>query len=67
MALAISPQESGEYMLYGLLQSDKGAWRRNQRGDDIGKYRYFGSEEQRERVWEHSKEEIERALRKSID
>ncbi|KAI0744181.1 hypothetical protein C8Q80DRAFT_1107060 [Daedaleopsis nitida] len=66
-AFATSPQDCAEYMLYGLLQSDKGAWRRNTRGDDIGTYRYHGSEEARKLVWEHSKEEVENALNKHID
>ena len=64
---ATTPEDCAEYMLYGLFQSDKGACRRSTRGDDIGKYRYYGSEEARKRVWEHSKEEVENALNKQID
>ncbi|TFK81993.1 NAD(P)-binding protein [Polyporus arcularius HHB13444] len=66
-AFATTPEDCAEYMLYGLFQTEKGFSRRNQTGDDIGDYRHYGSEEERERVWEHSKEEIERALAVKID
>ncbi|KAI0705059.1 hypothetical protein C8T65DRAFT_809887 [Cerioporus squamosus] len=59
---AIAPEECAEYMLYALFQTERGFSRRNQKGDDIGNLRHFGSDEARERVWEHSKEEIDRAL-----
>ena len=49
-------------MLYALFQTDKGFSRRNTRGDDIGDTNHYGSDEERERVWEHTKEEIDRAL-----
>ncbi|TFK81996.1 NAD(P)-binding protein [Polyporus arcularius HHB13444] len=66
-AFAIAPEECAEYMLYALFQTKQGFSRRSQRGDDIGKLRYFGSDEKREPVWEHSKEEIDRALAVEID
>ncbi|KAH9892461.1 hypothetical protein C8Q73DRAFT_746333 [Cubamyces lactineus] len=60
---SVAPEDCAEYMLYGLLQTEKGKFsRRNASGDDIGKSRYFGTEEERKAVWEHTKSEIERAL-----
>ncbi|KAJ3002589.1 hypothetical protein NUW54_g5767 [Trametes sanguinea] len=60
--VSYSPEDSAEYMLYALLHSGEGFTRRNSQGDDIGKTRYYGSEEERRRVWEHTAEEIKRAL-----
>ncbi|KAI9060324.1 NAD(P)-binding protein [Trametes sanguinea] len=60
--VSYSPEDSAEYMLYALLHSGEGFTRRNSQGDDIGKTRYYGSEEERKRVWEHTVEEIKRAL-----
>ncbi|KAI0779380.1 NAD-P-binding protein [Fomes fomentarius] len=65
-AFATSPQDSAEWMLHGLFQADKGFSRRDTHGDDIGKTSYYGSEKERQAVWEHTKEEIERALNKDI-
>ncbi|KAI0699878.1 NAD(P)-binding protein [Cerioporus squamosus] len=61
-ALSTAPEDCAEYMLYALFQTERGFSRRNQKGDDIGNFRHFGSDEARERVWEHSKEEIDHAL-----
>ncbi|KAI0366139.1 NAD(P)-binding protein [Pilatotrama ljubarskyi] len=57
-----APEDCAEHMLYGLLQSGPGLSRRNPKGDDIGKKGWHGSEEEKKAVWEHTKEEIERAL-----
>ncbi|TFK90028.1 NAD(P)-binding protein [Polyporus arcularius HHB13444] len=65
-ALSTAPEDSAEYMLYALLQTERGFSRRNQRGDDIGNLRYF-SFDKMEPVWEHSREEIDRALAVKID
>ena len=60
---SVSPEDCAEYMLYGLLQTEKGKFsRRDASGDDIGRSRYYGTEEERKAVWEHTKSEIERAL-----
>ncbi len=66
-ALASAPEDCAEYMLYALFQTERGFSRRNQRGDDIGDLKHYGTDEERERVWEHSKEEIDRALAVKID
>jgi len=49
-----SLQETGEYLLHGLLNHTTGAFRVGSRGEDIGMKRYFGSEEARKRLWEHT-------------
>ena len=46
--------EAGEYMLHGLLNSTKGAFRFGSRGENLGMKRYFGSDEARKRLWEHT-------------
>ncbi|KAE9394643.1 NAD(P)-binding protein [Gymnopus androsaceus JB14] len=54
--LATSQEAAGEYLLNGLLNtaSRPGAWRIDNHGNDIGKTRYFGDEESRKKLWEHS-------------
>ncbi|KAG5638297.1 hypothetical protein H0H81_000822 [Sphagnurus paluster] len=47
-------QDSGEYMLHGLLGKKEGFFRVGSQGEDIGMKRYFGSEEARKRLWEHT-------------
>jgi len=49
-----SYQESGEYMLYGLLNATKGAFRVGERGEDLGMKKVFGSEDARKKLWEHT-------------
>ena len=60
-----SPEQCGEYMLYSLLQSGEGVNRRGTRGDDLGKSPLYDDEEKRKRLWEHTKEEVERAIQNS--
>ena len=59
---SVSPEECAEYTLYALFQSEKGECRRGSRGDDIGKSRLHDADDIRRRVWDRTKEEIERAL-----
>lgn len=58
MALAypfsFSYQESGEYMLYGLLNSTKGAFQVGSKGEIHEMKASLGSEEARKRLWEHT-------------
>jgi hypothetical protein len=49
-------------MLYGLLSATKGAFRVGSRGEDIGKKGYFGSEEARKKLWEHTMEATQVSL-----
>ncbi|CCM06864.1 uncharacterized protein FIBRA_09170 [Fibroporia radiculosa] len=59
--LTISPEDCAEHMLYALFNVEGGAHRRDNRGDDMGKKRYYGSEEARRRLWDHTVEEITRS------
>lgn len=49
-----SLQETGEYMLHGLLNRKEGFWRVGSRAEDLGMKNYFGSEEARKKLWEHT-------------
>ncbi|KAI0358500.1 NAD(P)-binding protein [Trametes cingulata] len=60
--LTNSPENCAEFTLYALQQTEKGFSRRNPKGDDIGKSNYYGPEEARIAVWEHTKAEVDRAL-----
>ncbi|TFK46511.1 NAD(P)-binding protein [Heliocybe sulcata] len=55
-ALTRSPEDAGHYLLHGLLRGAEngGVYRRDSNGVDIGKSKYFGSDEKRKAVWEHT-------------
>ncbi|KAJ3916017.1 hypothetical protein F5877DRAFT_47479 [Lentinula edodes] len=56
--LLTSIEDCGEYMLNGMLNvaSAPGAWRIDSHGEDLAKRRYYGSEEERKKLWEHTVE-----------
>jgi len=59
MPVMVTPQACAEYMWWGLLNGEKGAFRRDDKGEDMGwKKAYFGSEEAQEKLWEHTVEEV---------
>ncbi|OCH93996.1 hypothetical protein OBBRIDRAFT_810799 [Obba rivulosa] len=60
--LTTSAGDCAEYMLWALLDCGPGAQRRDSKGDDIGKKRYYGSEEAKERLWEHTIAEMNRVI-----
>lgn len=60
--VSVSPEECAEYMLYALLEGTSGAYRRDNHGDDIGKLKWHGTDEERKLLWDHTVEEIDRAL-----
>jgi hypothetical protein len=37
-------------------------WRTGSNGEDIGTTRYFGNEDQRRKLWEHTEEAVKSAL-----
>jgi hypothetical protein len=45
-------------MVWALFDGEKGMFRRGSKGEDIGKTRYFGSEEARKKLWEHTVETV---------
>ncbi|KAL0065001.1 hypothetical protein AAF712_007992 [Marasmius tenuissimus] len=55
-------RESGENMLHGMLSTAKEgrAWRLDDRGEDMGMTRHYGSPEERKALWEHTIEEMRR-------
>ncbi|KAK0204688.1 hypothetical protein DFS33DRAFT_1373381 [Desarmillaria ectypa] len=59
----IPPENCAEYMWHGTLQKAAGAFRIGSRGEDLGKKRYFGDEEQRQKLWDHTAAMVERTLR----
>ncbi|KAF9531431.1 hypothetical protein CPB83DRAFT_849013 [Crepidotus variabilis] len=64
--LTTSADDCAEYMWHGIYSTANkaGAWRINASGEDIGKKSYYGDEEQRTRLWNHTSEEIESAMKK---
>ncbi|PCH43600.1 NAD(P)-binding protein [Wolfiporia cocos MD-104 SS10] len=60
--ISVSPEQCAEHMLYALLAGSAGASRRDNKGDDIGKKNYWGTEEARKRLWDHTADEISRAV-----
>jgi hypothetical protein len=47
-------QESGEYMLHGLLSATKGVFRIGARGEKFEMKKFLGSEDARKKLWEHT-------------
>ncbi|KAF8816816.1 NAD(P)-binding protein [Phlegmacium glaucopus] len=54
--IGMTPEESGEYMLFGLLDAEKGMYRRNASGDDIGLTRFPQAQDAQRLLWEHTVE-----------
>ncbi|KAJ3970168.1 hypothetical protein EV361DRAFT_972019 [Lentinula raphanica] len=56
--LLTSKEDCGEYMLNGMLNvaNGPGAWRIDSHGEDLAKKRYYGSDEERKKLWEHTVE-----------
>src|SRR3989442_8716884 len=50
----VSTEVCAEHMLWALFDGEKGVFRRGPKGDDIGKTKYFGTEEERKGLWEHT-------------
>ncbi|KAF7314685.1 hypothetical protein MKEN_00942400 [Mycena kentingensis (nom. inval.)] len=56
-----SVQEAGEYQLHGLLKAGAGAFRSDDKGDDISwEKAYYGGKEAMEKLWKHTEEETTR-------
>jgi hypothetical protein len=61
---SVSMEESGQYMwnaIYNVATKPR-AWRTGYNGEDIRKTRYFGDENQRQKLWEHTVEVMKEAL-----
>jgi hypothetical protein len=57
----VSPADCAEYLWHGMYASSSkaGAYRVGSHGEDLGKKNYYGDDEQRTRLWEHTEEVIE--------
>lgn len=55
---SLSQAESGEFQLSALLRNTAGVWRTGEKGQDIAKASYHGTVEQRDLLWEHTKEAV---------
>lgn len=51
---ANSADDCGEYMWHALYSGDKGVFRRDNQGNDIGDRKLFSSEEAKTKLWDHS-------------
>jgi hypothetical protein len=51
---SISPGDSAEYMLRALLDGDNGVFRKGLNGENLGKTRYFSTDEGRKKLLEHT-------------
>jgi hypothetical protein len=54
--ISTAPEETGEYMWHAIFNSTKGVFRTGSRGENLGKQRYFGSEEAKRKLWKHTVE-----------
>ena len=61
----VSPTDCAEYLWHGVYTSSTkpGAFRVGSCGEDLAKKNYYGDDEQRKRVWEHTEEVVEAALK----
>ena len=63
--ITTSPEDCGEYTLYALFQSKDGVARRGSRGEDLGKSPLYEDKDKRERLWEHTKDEVGQAIKET--
>lgn len=50
----VSQDECAEYMWSAVFNNTGGAFRTDNKGQNMGKKRYFGNDEQRRKLWEHT-------------
>ncbi|KAF9033955.1 NAD-P-binding protein [Hymenopellis radicata] len=55
-----SPAECAENMWHGIINvaKDGGAYRIGSKGEDLGKKNWYGTEEERKKLWEHTVESV---------
>ncbi|PPQ88961.1 hypothetical protein CVT25_005060 [Psilocybe cyanescens] len=51
---SVTQDECAEYLWSGLLNTTAGTYRMGSKGEDIGKKGYYGNEELRQKLWEHT-------------
>lgn len=47
-------RDCGDYMLHAMLNAPKGASRIGSKGENMGLKNYYGTEEGRKMLWEHT-------------
>lgn len=52
----MTKETCGEIMLFNLLDSEKGMYRRNERGDEIGLTNFPQAKDAQRLLWEHTAE-----------
>ncbi|KAJ7580163.1 hypothetical protein C8J56DRAFT_795699 [Mycena floridula] len=64
----VSADDSGEYLLYGMLNSGAGVHRIGPKGDEMKELegRVFGTDEEREKLWEHTVKELNGITAESV-
>lgn len=55
--IGVSPDECAAYMWYGMYAAQKGMYRRNRHGEDIGDKNLWSPPGVKEKVWDHTLEE----------
>jgi hypothetical protein len=50
----VSPEECSEYMLHALFEGERGFYLRGSKGENLGKTKYFPTDEGRKKLWEHT-------------
>ena len=54
--VASAPEDTAEYMWRGLNEGEKGWFRRDKHGENIGERNLYSSEESKEMLWAHTLE-----------
>jgi len=54
--------DCGQFMLHALLNDKGGAYRKGAKADEMGDKNYYGTEETKKAVWDHTLAEIQRAV-----
>jgi len=63
--LSVTGVECGQYMwhaIYHTVNGKPGAWRTGSHGEDLAKKNYYGNEEQRQKLWEHTSSIVNAAI-----
>ncbi|PPQ70296.1 hypothetical protein CVT26_014581 [Gymnopilus dilepis] len=55
--ITVTPEECAQYMVFALLDAEKGVYRRSKKGDDIGMKAFPKAKDAQRLLWEHSLEE----------
>jgi len=54
--------DCGQFKLHALLNDKGGAYRKGAKADEMGDKNYYGTEETKKAVWDHTLAEMQRAM-----